>query len=146
MNLLSECLPGDGSLEDAVAQPVNMRGAEFGVLNEEVGDFGDSAALYPDGNNRKVINVSFNDFNQSVSNEYEDSFPQEHSHPRPMPAASGMDHSQYPVNSATAVANANQSGIPTLLLANNQNGSNQKLNNFLEALQKIKPQNPVSKQ
>ena len=136
MNLLSECLPGDGSMEDSIAQPTNMRGTEFGALNEEVGDFGDSAALYPDDNSRKVINVSFNDFNQSVSNEYEDSFPQENSHPR----------QQYPAASATAVANTNQSSIPTLLLANNQNGSNQKLNNFLEALQKIKPQNPVSNQ
>ena len=93
---------------------------DFGTLNADTGDFGDGAALYPDGHGRKVINVSFNDFNQSVSNEYEDSFPPENSRSRHISAATSVDNSPTP---ATASA-ANNPNMPHLLLSNNQNGSN----------------------
>lgn len=115
MNLLSECLPGDGTVDDSIIPPANRRGMEFGALNVDTGDFGDSAALYPDGHGRKVINVSFNDFNQSVSNEYEDSFPRENSRSRHLSAASSVDNSPTP---ATASA-ANNHNMPHLLLSNN---------------------------
>lgn len=142
MNLLSECLPGDGTVDDSVVAQAHRRGIELGGVQVETGEFGEGAALFPDGHSRKVINVSFNDYNLSMSNEYEDSFPPENSCSRRRSPVSSLDNSPTP---ATASA-ANNNNVLNLLLSNNQNASNQKLNNFLEALQMIKPQNPVAKQ
>jgi hypothetical protein len=135
MNLLSECLPGDGTVDDSVVAQAQRRGIELGGVHVETGEFGEGAALFPDGHSRKVINVSFNDYNLSMSNEYEDSFPPENSCSRRRSPASSLDNSPTP---ATASA-ANNNNVLNLLLSNNQNASNQKLNNFLEALQMIKP-------
>ena len=69
-------------------------------------------------NNKKVINVSFNDFNQSMSNEYED--------------GASKDNVQYSRQNSSELAFGG-------LVKQQHQTSNKNLNNFLEALQKIKP-------
>ena len=48
MNLLSECLPGDGTVDDSIIPAAHPRGMDFGTLKADTGNFGDGAALFPD--------------------------------------------------------------------------------------------------
>lgn len=84
-------------------------------------------------NNKKVINVSFNDFNQSISNDYDENAPGDildeksnKSHRSKGSAPDKYDEHSQSLN--------NIGSIQT---------SNKNLNSFLEALQKIRPLNPV---
>jgi hypothetical protein len=79
-------------------------------------DNGNGIGAQLSSNKNKVINVSFNDFNQSISNEYEDANPI-------------RDFSR---------KNSDEAGFG-VLVKQTQQSSNKNLNNFLEALQKIKP-------
>ena len=70
MNLLSECLPGDGSADDSGYLKPQRRGTDAHNAGlAEASEFADGAVLYQDGQSRKVINVSFNDYNLEMSNE-----------------------------------------------------------------------------
>ena len=102
-------------MDDSAVAQAHRRGIELGGVQVEAGDFADGPALFPDGHSRKVINVSFNDYNLSMSNEYEDSFPPENSCSRRRSPASSRDNSPTP---ATASA-ANNNNVLNLLLSNN---------------------------
>ena len=86
---------------------------------------GDEIMLYNsnqhDSRGNKVINVSFNDFNQSLDNAN---------------IENSIEHE------AELIKNNNHHAQQIKQI----HSSNKNLNNFLEALQKIKPQNPVVKQ
>lgn len=72
-------------------------------------------------NQKKIINVSFNDFNQSINQELQEGAHESHE---------GVI-GQPPTEKREAVRSTEQ------IISNRQ--SNKNLNNFLEALQKIKP-------